>query len=114
MLCSSLLDSDDLDFDLTYSFHAATHHISPLDWTHACGGAGEDQVTGRQSKKPREVRNNLRDSPDHFIDIAILPCFAVHGEPDGTGIWMPDIIDGTNRGAGGRLLEGLADLPWTL
>src|SRR5688572_26981014 len=96
---------------LAYPVDMPLELVAGLDRSHACGGAGEDQVPRLQRDEVRQVVDLLGHAPDLHREVALLPHLAVHLEPDRAlgGVADPGgRLQGRDRR---RLVEALAHLP---
>src|SRR4051794_2482684 len=89
------------------------HLIASLHRPDARWRAGEDDVAGLQRVVLGEIRDLLRDRPDHLSEIRLLALLAVHIEPESALRRMPDLGSRDELGARRRLVEVFAEIPRT-
>eukprot|EP00913_Durusdinium_trenchii_P008294 g7791.t1 len=109
----SRLRLDDGKRKLSHALHTTGNPVATDNRADAGRGAGHDHVTRRQNKQPRQLGDDLRQLPDHLIEIAGLFAFAVHIEPDIAFLWVADRSGGNERRHRSRHLECLCHFPRT-
>src|SRR5580658_1871403 len=72
-----------------------------------------NEISCRQRNEARKIRDRFGDGPNKLRDIALLPGLAVHFEPDRALADMARSAYRRDRGARGRLVEALAEVPGT-
>ena len=77
---ASILGLADGDGQRAETLDTRLDAVAGADGSDACRCAGEDQVAALQGHLSRQLRDDLRDVPNHFFDIPALLSGAVHRE----------------------------------